>query len=521
LIHRLIALVIVPVILSMAVFGTVSYSIYKEKLIEERIQEATSLLELVAEEIKNPLYFLEINKLNSIIQNIKKNPNVISVYILDINGRVITDGTLENPLFNKKLEDGFTIRSFSSDKIEYSISKDVLQVSAPSFIHEKVGIIRIDFSLIELNQVFSDLLSLIVIIGGIIFLGALVLDVVISRRITSPINRLRDAALDIAKGDLDTRIDIISNDEIGELASAFNKMSTDLVISRDDIISARDYTDNIVRSMADTLIVLSPDCNIQTVNPAACKLLGYSEKELVGRPADDVIDDMKECYGVDRADLFKNRLIQIVERNYLSKDNRKIPVIFSASLMLNKDGSIQGIVCVAQDITERRRTEELLKEKARADIFGFLVSALPVFASGVSSHVRDILVATFAGRFEKNMRPGFEEEMEKRGFGRERREAGTVEPQTVLEAYGSWLNNLFSNIGIEIKTECRGAECSLEFAKCPWTGDARGNPIFCLICRTMVMRSFMWTSLKGTVGQSSSIAGGGKCCGFEIRLHHE
>ncbi len=193
LIYRLIALVIVPVILSIAVFGTVSYSIYKEKLIEVRIEEATSLLEHEVEEIKNPLYFLEINKLNAIVQNIKKNPNVISVYVLDINGRVITDGTPENSLYYQKLEDEFTLRSLSSDKIVYSINKDVLQVSAPSFINEKVGIIRVDFSLAELNQVFSDLGLLLIIIGGIIFIGALVIDVVISRRITNPINCLRDA----------------------------------------------------------------------------------------------------------------------------------------------------------------------------------------------------------------------------------------------------------------------------------------------------------------------------------------
>lgn len=518
LIYRLIALVIVPVILSMAVFGTVSYSIYRDKLIEVRIEEATSLLEHVSEESKNPLYFLEINKLNAIVQNIRKNPNVILVYILDKNGRVITDGTLENSLYNQKLEDEFTLRSLGSDKIEYSINKDVLQVSAPSFINEKVGIIRVDFSLAELNQVFTDLVSLLIIIGVIIFIGALVIDVFISRRITKPINRLRDAALDVAKGDLDTRIDIASNDEIGELASAFNKMSNDLARSRDEIISARDYTNNIVRSMADTLIVLSPDCKIQTVNPAACNLLGYSDKELAGRPAGDVIDGVNECFCLDVPDMFTNGLIPNVEQNYLSKDKRKIPVIFSSSLMRNKDGSVQGIVCVAQDITERRRAEELLKQKARADIFGFLVSALPVFASGVSTHVRDILVATFAGRFENNMRPGFEDEMEKKGLGRDRRESGTAEPLAVLNAYGSWLANLFFNIGIDARTMCSGTGCILEFTKCPWAGDAHGNPIFCIICRTMVMRSFTWTSLKGTVGQNSSIAGGGKCCEFEIRI---
>ncbi len=501
----------------MIVFGSVSYSIYKEKLVQERIEEARSLIGLAAEEIKNPLYFLELNKLNAIIQNIKKNPNVMSVYILDTEGRVITDGTPENPLYNHILRDNFTSRSLSSDKFEYSINGDVLSVYAPSFLHVKIGAIRIDFSLRELNQVFSDLISLLFIIGCIIFLGAVFIDVVISGSITKPINGLRNAALDIARGDLQTRIEIRSNDEIGELADAFNKMSSDLARSRDDIISARDYTHDIVRSMADTLIVLSPGCIIQTVNPAACALLGYTENELVGRPAGDVIADIKECYGVGRDHLIKNGFIQNVEKIYMSKDNRKIPVVFSASVMRDKDGNIQGIVCVAQDITERRRAEELLKEKARADIYGFLVSALPVFASGVPSQTRDALVATFAGRFETNMKQGFEEEMEQSGYGIKERE--TREPEKVMEAYASWLKKVFSSLGVDVRKECSGKNCIIEFGNCPWTRDASSNPVFCIICRAMVMRSFMWISLKGTVLHSSSIAGGGKCCGFEIKLY--
>lgn len=89
----------------MIIFGSLSYSIFKEKLIQERVEEAESLIGLASEEIKNPLYFLELNKLNNIIQNIKKNPNVLSVYIMDSSGRVITDGTPENKFYNQILND--------------------------------------------------------------------------------------------------------------------------------------------------------------------------------------------------------------------------------------------------------------------------------------------------------------------------------------------------------------------------------------------------------------------------------
>jgi PAS domain S-box-containing protein len=47
----------------------------------------------------------------------------------------------------------------------------------------------------------------------------------------------------------------------------------------------KDYTQNIIGSMADMLVVVAPDGTIATVNEATCDLLGYPEGELIGQPA--------------------------------------------------------------------------------------------------------------------------------------------------------------------------------------------------------------------------------------------
>lgn len=80
----------------MILFGSISYTIYKDHFIDQRIEEARSLAMLSSEEMKNPLYFVQLDKLNNIIGNIKENTNVISVFVLGTDGRVITDGTHEN-----------------------------------------------------------------------------------------------------------------------------------------------------------------------------------------------------------------------------------------------------------------------------------------------------------------------------------------------------------------------------------------------------------------------------------------
>ncbi len=103
--------------------------------------------------------------------------------------------------------------------------------------------------------------------------------------------------------------------------------------------------------------------------------------------------------------------------------------------------------------------------------------------------------------------PKFKEEMKFLDFR---------EKDSYLDAYMQWLSGLFSNFGIQNKTNPGGKKRILEFMNCPWEGEAQGNPIFCLICRSMVIRSFTWTFLKGTPVQNSSIASGSEKCTFYI-----
>lgn len=53
----------------------------------------------------------------------------------------------------------------------------------------------------------------------------------LSGRITNPIEKLRDGALQLAKGDFKTRVDVKTRDEVGVLAATFNKMAQDLEAS--------------------------------------------------------------------------------------------------------------------------------------------------------------------------------------------------------------------------------------------------------------------------------------------------
>lgn len=190
-----------------------------------------------------------------------------------------------------------------------------------------------------------------------------------ARRLVNPILALHRAIRRVAKGDLTARTEIRSGDEVESVAESFNHMTESLERTHNELVESRDYTDSIVQSMNDMLFVVSPDGRIATVNEALCARLGYDPSELTGRQADKVID-LEASPNITLSESvyesLKNHDRKNIEVFYKVRDGRRIPVLFSSSLLPTSSDGESGVVCVAVDITERKRAEEELKRAKRA-----------------------------------------------------------------------------------------------------------------------------------------------------------
>lgn len=165
---------------------------------------------------------------------------------------------------------------------------------------------------------------------------------------------------------------VLETDKIGllgreELEVRVQERTRQLHKATVELERTKDYTDNIIKSMADSLIVVNPDGTIGTVNQTTLDLLGYQENELIGKSINIVFGEEQallfEGSGLDD-DSTKKGIVRNREKTYLSKDGRRIPTLFSSSIMRD-DGKVQGIICVAHDITGRKKAEEDLKNSAR------------------------------------------------------------------------------------------------------------------------------------------------------------
>jgi PAS domain S-box-containing protein len=169
----------------------------------------------------------------------------------------------------------------------------------------------------------------------------------------------------ISRGEFDYHVEIKTGDEIGGLADSFNTMAQRVKSAIEDEKAAKREIENITNTMIDTLIVVGPDGQIVKANRAAFDLLGYSEAELIGMSFDDIIGPKnKEEGGIELEKRLKEAAGSAVsfETTYRAKDGREIPVSFSSSVMTDEERRLQGIVCDAGDITERKKREEEIRK---------------------------------------------------------------------------------------------------------------------------------------------------------------
>jgi len=97
--------------------------------------------------------------------------------------------------------------------------------------------------------------------GLALMVGISIITVLLSKRLSEPITKLRDAANKIAEGDFDVRTNIKSADEIGELSSSFDSMAKKLQES----LIAINLREEIIKEQEDILLSFSQKSEISCV----------------------------------------------------------------------------------------------------------------------------------------------------------------------------------------------------------------------------------------------------------------
>jgi two-component system phosphate regulon sensor histidine kinase PhoR len=171
----------------------------------------------------------------------------------------------------------------------------------------------------------------------------------LSQSIIKPIEDLKFITSKIASGELYRRVNIIKNDEIGQLGITFNNMAYKLQVTLKNALDNQNELEAILKSMDSGVIAIDKNYNVIMINPYAKTIFGIS-RDIIGEKLmynirdfelEDIFKDTKEEYREIKIFWPKQRELRIRTADIIS-DNEKI-----------------GVVAVVQDITDIKKLENM------------------------------------------------------------------------------------------------------------------------------------------------------------------
>lgn len=121
---------------------------------------------------------------------------------------------------------------------------------------------------------------------------------------------------------------------------------------------------DIIATMSDALLLVSPQATITVANQAAGILLGRPAEQLIDRSFETIVADEgknNDRYFQLHNTLCKHGAISDFEISFTNEDHCLLPISLSASLVKNRDGAVLGTIFVGRDLTDRNQIREQIR----------------------------------------------------------------------------------------------------------------------------------------------------------------
>jgi two-component system phosphate regulon sensor histidine kinase PhoR len=218
---------------------------------------------------------------------------------------------------------------------------------------ETVGVARVALPLTRIDAAMGHI-NLVIALGALISaaLGVL-LAFQITRITVDPIKNLTAVSKDMAEGNLDQEIVATSQDEVGDLSRAFNRMAAKLKDALNLVTAERDMMAVVLDGMSDAIFVLGHDGRVTMTNKAAEKVLDVPRDAAIGRTFIEVVRDHE-------VDALLQQCLEKKEQRTGLVEVRSMKRLLGVTATPFPEEA--GCLLLIQDLTELRKLETVRRD---------------------------------------------------------------------------------------------------------------------------------------------------------------
>ena len=192
-----------------------------------------------------------------------KSSDIQSITVMDKKGKIwiSTNKSQINPIPMKPFyEDIFRNKQIKYRKIRKDAEWILELVSPVTALGRVTHLVNVEISLKSMEKQLAERTQSILILSCVMISIAVLLAIFLSKLLTNPIKNLVNGTNEISQGNLNYRIDVHSQDEIGELSQSFNLMADNLRLelserkqAEEELKKHRDNLEELVKNVLQNL----------------------------------------------------------------------------------------------------------------------------------------------------------------------------------------------------------------------------------------------------------------------------
>ncbi len=247
-----------------------------------------------------------------------------------------------------------------STRFSHTVQQKMMYVAIPVTDSGRVtGCVRASLSLARIDRTRQTVVGQAVGIALAVALGAALVSLGFARRISRPLEEMRDGAQRFAAGELDRRLPVYRSEELAGLAVAMNRMAAQLDERIRTVVGQRNEQEAVLASMIEGVLAIDRDEKILRINQAAANLLDLQPDAVVGRLIQEVI--RKPDLQTFVREAMQSKTPIEAEMRLVIRGEERFMHTHGAPLR-DASGREIGILVVLNDITRLQRLENLRRD---------------------------------------------------------------------------------------------------------------------------------------------------------------